>query len=205
MEQETSKLTLLWTLCGLTCNQCGLKCVKSSDHQEDRNQEDHDCLTDHKCHFDCHFIEVHNKRSVPKCSHKAGHEGKHACDEIDHVCGKQCHLVDRRNCQIICAKEFGHHDDRFCQSTCHYCGEACSLTTTSPKGDYHCSNSCIVPHEEDHDLHRCENETCPIQCPIPDCQRRCQSNNHFHSYSNSQVDHFCGYVQYYRNDVICIL
>ncbi|CAI2192234.1 4778_t:CDS:10, partial [Funneliformis geosporum] len=47
-----------------------------------------------------------------------------------------------------------------------------------------------LPYEEVHDLHHCKNETYPIQCPILDCQRKCQSNNHFHS--NSQVDHFCG-------------
>ena len=37
MEQAISKLTLLWTLCGLTCHQCGLKCVKNRDHKEDHD------------------------------------------------------------------------------------------------------------------------------------------------------------------------
>ncbi|GBC07438.1 hypothetical protein RclHR1_07470003 [Rhizophagus clarus] len=188
MEQELSKLTLLWTLCGLTCHQCGLKCVKSRDHKEN-----HDCLTDHKCHFLCQFNEAHNDNLIPKCSHKAGHEGKHACDKTNHLCGKPCSLIDKRNCQKVCSKEIGHNDDEhLCQSTIHYCGKDCSLSTHTQKGDYHCPNKCIKPHEEEHDSHRCENTTCPIQCPIPDCKERCQSDDHFHAFSDSQVDHFCG-------------
>ncbi|PKC68807.1 hypothetical protein RhiirA1_456805 [Rhizophagus irregularis] len=186
MEQEISKLTLFWTLCGLTCHQCNLKCVKNRDHQEN-----HDCLTDHKCHFLCHFIEAHNNRLIPVCSHKAGHEGKHACDKISHLCGKPCSLIDKRNCQKVCSKEIGHDDgEHLCQSKRHYCGKDCSLSTHTIKGDYHCPNKCIISYEEEHSSHRCENETCPIQCPIPDCKERCQSNDHFHS--DLQVDHFCG-------------
>ncbi|CAI2177086.1 2129_t:CDS:10 [Funneliformis geosporum] len=187
MEQEISKLILLWTFCGLTCHLCGLKCVKNQD-----NEEYHDCLTDHKCNFLYHFNEVHNIKSIPTCSFIAGQEGKHACNEVKHLCGESCSLIDKRNCQQVCSKVIGHYDLHLCQSLRHYCGEACSLSTKSQKGDYHCPNKCIVPYEERHDSHRCENETCPIQCPISDCQRKCQSNEHFHSDSNSQVDHFCG-------------
>ncbi|CAG8505521.1 11511_t:CDS:10 [Funneliformis caledonium] len=187
MEQEISKLKLLWTLCGLTCHNCGLKCVNNRDHKEN-----HDCLTDHKCHFLCHFTEVHNETSIPTCNYIAGHEGKHACNEANHLCGESCSLIDKRNCQQVCSKEIGHVDEHLCQSSRHYCGETCSLLTITQKGDYHCLNKCIIPYEEQHDSHRCENEACPIQCPISDCQRKCQSSDHFHSDSNSQVDHFCG-------------
>ncbi|CAG8519880.1 18128_t:CDS:2, partial [Acaulospora morrowiae] len=39
----------------------------------------------------------------------------------------------------------------------------------------------------------CENEKCPIQCPILECKRMCQSDDHFHEYSENQViNHFCG-------------
>jgi hypothetical protein len=190
MEQEISKLSLLWTLCGLTCYQCGLKCVKNRDHKEN-----HDCLTDHKCHFPCHFIEAHKDTKIPECSHKAGHEGKHSCDKISHLCGKLCSLIDKRNCQKVCSKKIGHEDDEhLCQSKRHYCGKDCSLSTYTMKGDYHCPNKCIISYEEDHDLHRCENTICPIQCPIPNCKERCQSGDHFHAFSDLQVDHFCGYV-----------
>ncbi|RGB38369.1 hypothetical protein C1646_812662 [Rhizophagus diaphanus] len=188
MEQELSKLTLLWTLCGLTCHQCGLKCVKNRDHQED-----HDCLTDHKCHSFCHFTEAHNDNLILKCSHKAGHEGKHACDKISHLCGKPCSLNDKRNCQKVCSKEIGHDDrEHLCQSTIHYCGEDCSLSTYTEKGDYQCPNKCVKPSEEPHESHSCENKTCPIQCPIPNCQKKCISNKHFHSYDDLEVSHFCG-------------
>ncbi|GBB83177.1 hypothetical protein RclHR1_00010059 [Rhizophagus clarus] len=146
MEQVISKLTLLWALCGLRCHQCGLKCVKNRDHKED-----HECLTDHKCHFPCHFTEAHNDDDIPECSHKAGHEWKHVCDKMSHSCGEPCSLIDKRNCQKVCSKEIGHDD-----------------------GDYHCPNKCIRPYEEQHDLHRCENSTCPIQCPIPDYDGICQ-------------------------------
>jgi hypothetical protein len=192
MEQEISKLTLLWTLCGLTCHQCGLRCIKNRDHQEN-----HDCLTDHKCHFPCHFEEAHNDNLIiPQCSHKAGHERKHACDKISHLCGKPCSLIDRRNCQKVCSKEIGHDDgEHFCQSKRHYCGKDCSLSTHTVKGDYHCPNKCIISYEEEHDLHRCENPSCPVQCPIPNCKEKCQSDDHFHAFSDlQQVNHFCGYV-----------
>ncbi|GES77132.1 hypothetical protein GLOIN_2v1781568 [Rhizophagus clarus] len=188
LEQELSKLSLLWTLCGLTCHQCGLKCIKNRDHKEN-----HDCLTDHKCHFPCHFTEAHKDTEIPKCSHKAGHEGKHACDKISHLCGKPCSLIDKRNCQKVCSKKIGHDDDEhLCQSKRHYCGKDCSLSTYTTKGDYHCPNKCIISYEEEHDSHRCENEICPIQCPIPNCKERCQSDDHFHAFSELQVNHFCG-------------
>ncbi|RGB38368.1 hypothetical protein C1646_755794 [Rhizophagus diaphanus] len=179
MEQELIKLTLLWTLCGLTCHQCGLKCVKNRDHQEN-----HDCLTDHKSH---------NDNLIPKCSHKADHEGKHACDKISHLCGEPCSLNDKRNCQKVCSKEIGHDDrEHLCRSTIHYCGKDCSLSTYTQKGDYQCLNKCVKPYEEEHDSHHCENTICPIQCPIPNCKERCQSDDHFHAFSDLQVNHFCG-------------
>ncbi|CAG8468073.1 14418_t:CDS:10 [Rhizophagus irregularis] len=185
MEQKLDKLTLLWTLCGLACHQCHLKCMKNFNHEED-----HDCLTNHKCNFPCQFVEVHNKKLIPKCSHKAGHEGRHICRKIKHLCGEPCNLIDKRNCQKVCSKEIGHLDgEHLCQSTRHYCGENCSLSTVTVNGDYHCPNKCIKSHEEHHELHSCEIETCPIQCPIPYCEKRCQSD-HFHTFFDLHVDHF---------------
>ncbi|CAG8525687.1 11945_t:CDS:10 [Acaulospora morrowiae] len=100
-------------------------------------------------------------------------------------------LEDKRNCQKVCAKEIGHEDsEHICQSKRHYCGKPCSLSTCTQKGNYQCPNKCITASEEEHDVHRCENETCPIQCPI---SGRCQSNDHFHAYSEIYViGHFCG-------------
>ncbi|GES77129.1 hypothetical protein GLOIN_2v1781565 [Rhizophagus clarus] len=188
VEQKLDKLILLWTLCGITCHQCHLKCIKNFDHKDD-----HDCLTNHKCNFPCQFVEAHNIKLIPKCNHKAGHKGKHICKKGKHLCGEPCKLISKRNCQEVCSKEIGHLDsEHLCQSTLHYCGESCSLSTHTVKGEYLCPNECIKSCVEPHDSHCCENGTCPIQCSIPNCQRKCQSNNHFHAYSDLQVNHFCG-------------
>ncbi|GBC39328.2 hypothetical protein GLOIN_2v1773792 [Rhizophagus irregularis DAOM 181602=DAOM 197198] len=190
LNQKIDELTRLWTLCGLTCYQCGLKCVKNHDHKEN-----HDCLTDHKCHFPCHFSEAHNDNPTPECKHKAGHKGKHACAKMIHLCGKTCFLIGKFNCQKFCSKKFGHDDgEHLCQSKRnHYCGKDCSLSIHNTKGDYRCPNKCTISYKEHHYFHRCENTTCPIQCPIPDCKERCQSDDHFHAFSDSQqVNHFCG-------------
>ncbi|CAB4409772.1 unnamed protein product [Rhizophagus irregularis] len=204
MEQKLDKLALLWTLCGLTCQQCHLKCIKNFNHKDD-----HDCLTNHKCNFPCQFVEAHNKKLIPKCIHKAGHEGKHICKKIKHLCNEPCDLIGKRNCQEVCSKEIGHPDGKhLCQSTRHYCGVSCSLSTHTVKGDYRCPNKCIKSYEKPHSSHRCENRTCPIQCSILNCQRKCQSNDHFHSYSGFlYVDHFCGNEHHCHelceNDGIC--
>ncbi|CAH1767584.1 10057_t:CDS:2, partial [Entrophospora sp. SA101] len=188
LEKEINNLRLFWTLCGLSCQDCGLHCLKNLGHTDK-----HDCKTYHKCHFSCQFTEAHSSY-VPTCSYKAGHDGKHACNKASHLCRKPCKLSDRHNCQKVCSKNIGHKDDEhMCQSKHHYCGEPCSLFTSTNKGDYECPNICIIPCELEHDQHHCENETCPIECPISDCQNRCQSNNHFHAYSSeSTVNHFCG-------------
>nr|CAG8522177.1 4868_t:CDS:10 [Entrophospora candida] len=188
LEKEINNLRLFWTLCGLSCQDCGLHCLKNLGHTDK-----HDCKTNHKCHFSCQFTEAHSSY-VPTCSYKAGHDGKHACNKASHLCRKPCKLSDRHNCQKVCSKDIGHKDDEhMCQSNHHYCGEPCSLFTSTNKGDYECPNICIIPCELEHDQHHCENETCPIECPISDCRNRCQSNNHFHAYSSeSTVNHFCG-------------
>ncbi|CAJ0904909.1 2921_t:CDS:2, partial [Entrophospora sp. SA101] len=190
LEKEINNLRLFWTLCGLSCQDCGLRCLKNHGHTDN-----HDCKTNHECHFSCQFVEAHSS-FIPTCSYKAGHDGKHACNKTSHLCGKPCKLSDKRNCQKVCSKDIGHEDDEhMCQSDRHYCGESCSLFTSinkGDKGDYECPNKCIMPCELEHDQHRCENETCPIECPISDCRNRCQSNNHFHAYSEFTVNHFCG-------------
>ncbi|CAJ0761535.1 24589_t:CDS:2, partial [Entrophospora sp. SA101] len=190
LEKEIDKLMHFWTLCSLSCQDCGLHCLKNHDHTDK-----HDCKTNHECHFSCQFVEAHSS-VIPVCSYKAGHDGKHACNKASHLCGKPCNFSDKRNCQKVCSKDIGHKDDEhMCQSKRHYCGEPCSLITSTnkgDKGDYECPNKCIMPCELEHDQHRCENETCPIECPISDCQKRCQSNNHFHAYTELAVNHFCG-------------
>ncbi|CAG8641441.1 26067_t:CDS:10, partial [Dentiscutata erythropus] len=82
--------------------------------------------------------------------------------------------------------------EHICQSKRHNCGAPCSLQANTKKGFYKCPNKCIIPCEDEHEQHCCENDSaCPIQCPIPDCQRRCQSTDHFHALQPQQI-HFCG-------------
>ncbi|CAG8699913.1 9819_t:CDS:2, partial [Racocetra fulgida] len=101
---------------------------------------------------------------------------------------------DKRNCQTKCAKEIDHDDEHICQSKRHNCGAPCSLQANTKKGSYKCPNKCIIPCEDEHERHCCENDSaCPIQCLIPDCQRRCQCTDHFHALQSQQI-HFCGYV-----------
>ncbi|CAG8484326.1 16277_t:CDS:2, partial [Dentiscutata heterogama] len=188
LDQLVNRISLLWTLCGLSCQECNLKCLKNRHHEDA-----HDCLTDHNCYATCEFVDAHSNGLFPRCSHKAGHDGKHACNTTNHLCGKQCKFSDKRNCQKKCAKEIGHEDEEhICQSKCHSCGAPCSLQANTKKGFYKCPNKCIIPCEDEHEQHCCENDSaCPIQCLIPDCQRRCQSTDHFHALQPQQI-HFCG-------------
>ncbi|CAG8502820.1 32032_t:CDS:10, partial [Racocetra persica] len=185
--QETAMLTSFWELCGLTCNNCYLRCLNNRDHEGE-----HDCLTNHECHANCQFVDAHtNENLIPKCNYKAGHEGMHACSGANHLCGKPCCFSDKQNCQIKCSKKIGHEDENhLCQSTHHYCGAPCSLVTQN--GGYRCPNKCFIPCEEQHDKHRCEIGTCPIQCPVNGCQWHCKSKDHFHALSDPAVNHFCG-------------
>ncbi|CAG8444245.1 12971_t:CDS:10 [Acaulospora morrowiae] len=192
LNQETSRLNLFWNICRLRCDQCGLSCLKASRHDDDAS---HDCMTDHKCHHLCEFKEVHNDGSIPQCVNFADHQGKHRCS-TSHACGAPCVYSGKRNCQNVCAKDADHHDVEgnkvhLCESTRHFCGAPCSLKAVTQKGKYECRNLCILPCEENHSIHRCENEVCPIECPIANCRERCESTNHFHALEKN-VSHFCG-------------
>ncbi|CAI2161359.1 15834_t:CDS:10 [Funneliformis geosporum] len=173
MKHELDNLERFWTLCGLTCYQCGLKCVKNREHEDE-----HDCLTDHKCHLYCHFSDQHNVKLIPSCNYKAGHEGIHICNKlkVHQLCGQKCSLHNKRNCLKVCAKKKGHHDEHLCQSTRHFCEESCSLSTKSHKGEaYKCPNKCVIPCEDQHEIHRCEDETCPIQ-DEHQCRELCEES-----------------------------
>ncbi|RHZ90025.1 hypothetical protein Glove_9g277 [Diversispora epigaea] len=195
LEQEITNLNSFWNLCCIQCDKCGLKCLKSSRHS-DNGDEGHSCLTDHRCHKPCNLKEAHVDEVLPECNNYANHEGKHRCSQKDHTCGAPCIYHGKRNCQSICAKDIGHGDTQndeihLCEATRHYCGEPCSLKTETKKGPYQCKNTCIIPCEEKHELHECQNEVCPIECPLENCRQKCESSNHFHS-DEKDVNHFCG-------------
>ncbi|RIA83800.1 hypothetical protein C1645_833247 [Glomus cerebriforme] len=195
LEQEITKLNLFWNICRLRCNSCGMTCLKTSRHDDNEKDMGHDCLTDHLCHFRCFFEEAHTTGTLPECSQFAGHEGKHICVQ-NHACGEPCTFSGKRNCQTRCAKEVGHEktlgsETHLCEASRHYCGAPCSLKINLPSESYECRNKCIIPCEDSHSVHKCQNEVCPIECPLEGCQRRCESKEHFHAFEKD-VQHFCG-------------
>ncbi|CAG8720144.1 4553_t:CDS:10, partial [Racocetra persica] len=195
LDQEISRLSLFWNACRLRCDKCGYACLKASRHDDDRDDINHDCLTDHLCHHSCEFEAAHTDEVLPPCQNFAAHQGKHRCS-LSHACGAPCIHIGKRNCQNLCAKDVGHQDvqgneTHLCESTRHYCGVSCSLKTETQKGKYECRNTCIIPCEEEHKIHKCQNEVCPIECPIENCRQRCESSDHFHALE-ANADHFCG-------------
>ncbi|CAG8532637.1 10244_t:CDS:2, partial [Racocetra fulgida] len=111
-----------------------LEKTKASRHDDNPNDASHDCQTDHKCHNECEFKEVHSDGIIPVCVHFAAHQGKHRC-EVSHACSALC----------LCTKDIGHesikgNETHKCDSEMHYCGEPCSLEATTSKGPYKCQN-----------------------------------------------------------------
>ncbi|KAJ3115004.1 hypothetical protein HDU96_001355 [Phlyctochytrium bullatum] len=192
LQQIATQLRLAWKVCGLTCDDCRLKCLLAADHNGP-----HSCKTDHKCHHLCRFLADHDSRgeALPSCGFNAGHEGDHMCGTANHLCGQPCLLAGRRNCQGSCTKTSDHDGEHMCQSRVHYCGLPCSLANVYDPNDkkkpFSCSNTCVIPCEEEHDFHKCENNVaCPIKCPMPGCALRCQETNHFHALDENAV-HQC--------------
>ncbi|CAG8512311.1 7486_t:CDS:10, partial [Scutellospora calospora] len=196
LERETNRLNLFWNICRLKCYKCGLSCLKTSRHDDNPDDISHDCLTDHKCHHECEFKEDHPDGITPICEHFAAHDGKHECSFL-HACGAPCIHAGKKNCQRgLCAKENGHektkgNEAHKCNSTIHYCGEPCSLNAITIKGKYECKNECMIPCEIEHDIHKCQKDVCPIECPIKNCQRQCDNKDHFHAFEENVI-HFCG-------------
>ncbi|RUP42941.1 hypothetical protein BC936DRAFT_137866 [Jimgerdemannia flammicorona] len=192
LEQESDRLVAAWSLCGLTCGNCSLRCLEQRDHSGH-----HDCFTDHRCKYGCEFAQDHRSSQTPPCSMPAGHDGAHVCTESEHFCGEPCALNGKRNCQGICMMQIGHGgESHLCASRVHYCGEACSLSNVADStsgSQFSCKNMCIVPYEEPHTVHKCENMmACPLRCCLPQCNKKCSSNDHFHALLNPSEAHICG-------------
>ncbi|CAG8740021.1 29902_t:CDS:10, partial [Racocetra persica] len=168
----------------------------SKDHKQKDHNSDHDCLTDHKCHFICQFDDLHSDQN-PKgvCKHEGGHDGKHICDKIRHECGKPCYLSDKKNCNKYCTNEVDHSEEtkHMCNSV-HLCGEECSLKINTERTQYKCPNYCVLPYDKEHkeNEHCCESESCPMPCPMPKCMNKCNSNNHHHALEGAGIKHLCG-------------
>ncbi|RUP45099.1 hypothetical protein BC936DRAFT_148612 [Jimgerdemannia flammicorona] len=192
LEQESDRLVAAWSLCGLTCRNCSLRCLEQRDHSGN-----HDCFTDHHCKHGCEFTQDHGSSQTPPCSMPAGHDGAHVCTESEHFCGEPCEFNEKRNCQGTCTMQIGHGgDSHLCASRVHYCGEACSLSNVADStsgSQFSCKNTCVVPCEESHTVHKCENMlACPLRCCLQQCNKKCSSNDHFHALSNPSEAHICG-------------
>ncbi|RUS20076.1 hypothetical protein BC937DRAFT_86413 [Endogone sp. FLAS-F59071] len=198
LEQECDKLAAFWSLCGLTCVKCNLRCLEQRDHSDD-----HDCYTDHQCKHGCDFTQDHFLEGsvvqglIPPCGQPAGHDGAHVCVDSEHLCGEPCALYGKRNCQGSCTKQSGHLDEsHMCASRVHYCGMPCSLSDVKDSKSnslFCCKNTCIIPCEEDHVEHKCENAmACPLRCCMPQCNKKCASNDHFHAITSPTEYHICG-------------
>ncbi|RUS29883.1 hypothetical protein BC938DRAFT_480113 [Jimgerdemannia flammicorona] len=198
LEQESDRLKAVWSLCGLTCAECNLRCLEQRDHSGE-----HTCFTDHSCKHACAFTQDHfsdgsmDSSQSPPCAMPAGHDGTHICKDSEHVCGETCSLYGKRNCQGTCNKQPDHTDSiHSCASRVHYCGEPCSLRDVKDSKSasrFSCKNTCIVPYEESHEIHKCENDNaCPLRCCLLQCNKRCDTSNHFHAIDNAGDYHFCG-------------
>ncbi|RUS26294.1 hypothetical protein BC938DRAFT_470962 [Jimgerdemannia flammicorona] len=59
LEQESDRLMAFWSLCGLTCAECNLRCLEQRDHSGE-----HTCFTDHICKHEYAFTQDHSNDSV---------------------------------------------------------------------------------------------------------------------------------------------
>lgn len=146
LDQEITKLTSFWNICRLSCSKCSQACLKATRHDFDAN-DDHDCLTDHRCHSLCQCTRDHSDGLIPKCAKTAGHKDRHECEK-SHRCGVPCIYVNKKSCKKLCVKDYDHesvgNEMHLCDSTIHYCEALCSLNVKTRKGTHKCQNTCIA-------------------------------------------------------------
>ena len=217
-----------WTICQEDiCSRCFYFCLLGKYHEGD-----HDCLGDHRCKHACDFCKDLDSQeatgqprqadaNVPTvmCGDKAGHGGRHNCQETNHTCGKMCELAAKANCNWKCALEVNHEGPHRCNVKLHHCGKPCNLNGCCPKKctkhrmskeETHvcgpscqlsccCPRKCTKPCEDNHTDHACTDHACRQFCPIPNCGKRCsETGDHFHGFDKehgiflADVNHFCG-------------
>ncbi|KAF8548563.1 hypothetical protein OG21DRAFT_1606884 [Imleria badia] len=176
-------------LCGMTCADCQLRCVKSRVHGGTHNcQSDHLCV--HECDF-CLALEPEEEEHRP-CTMSAGHAGKHICVANQHLCGKACVFSGRHGCQDVCAKVIDHIDEgHLCAAPVHACGEPCDLAEVQLVDGslYSCPGTCRIPSDVDHFAHQCDARFCSIRCQL--CKRLCADQDHMHGLYFGAI-HLCG-------------
>ncbi|RHZ48993.1 hypothetical protein Glove_535g6 [Diversispora epigaea] len=184
--------------CHFRCDKCNKTCQKANRHAGSKFSflgqiGGHDCLTDHKCHAKCQFpnSDAHLSQVLPECNLFADHEGMHRCVQM-HSCEAPCVHADKKNCQKRCAKNALHptNEKHLCEVKEHYCGAPCSLDVKIH--GHKCQNTCIIPCEEEHTIHKCQDEMCPIKCSFENCKRFCESLDHLHAFKEN-ANHICGH------------
>ncbi|KAF8452913.1 hypothetical protein L210DRAFT_3617960 [Boletus edulis BED1] len=174
-------------LCGMTCAECQLRCVKGRAHEGT-----HDCQSDHLCVHECDFCLTLEPEEHRACTMSAGHAGKHICVANQHLCGKRCRFSGRHGCQDVCAKVIDHIDEEhLCAAPIHACGKPCGLSDVQLVDGslYSCPGTCRIPSDVDHDLHQCDARFCSIQCQL--CKRLCADQDHLHGLEPGAI-HLCG-------------
>ncbi|KAF8548768.1 hypothetical protein OG21DRAFT_684156 [Imleria badia] len=174
-------------LCGMTCAECQLRCIKGRVHEGA-----HDCQSDHMCVHECDFcLELEPEEHRP-CTMSAGHAGKHICIANQHLCGKTCKFSGRHGCQDVCSKVIDHIDEgHLCAAPVHACGKSCDLSDVQlvDGNVYSCPGTCRIPSDVDHALHQCDSRFCSIQCQL--CKRLCADQDHMHGLDSGAI-HLCG-------------
>ncbi|CAE6410609.1 unnamed protein product, partial [Rhizoctonia solani] len=171
-------------LCSSGCSDCQLLCLRAYGHSGE-----HSCETNHQCILNCD-VEEHSQ--LEPCGLPAGHGGRHMCDIRAHSCGLECHLSGKGGCAVSCIKPLDHEGEHICSARAHICGKPCDLRNVmhESNGVFSCPGSCVVPWDEQHERHACDNaRACPIECIL--CRRLCCSTDHFHGLDTRAV-HLCG-------------
>ena len=150
--------------CDEKCSECFLKCTQIAAHKES-----HKCSTDHLCTAFCEFCD---SEANNHCKLAFGHNGKHLCTEIDHICGSPCPYREINGCLAECQKLNGHSGNHECSEKRHPCKETCSLAG--------CEGRCVIKCDEQHSIHKCTREQCISKCSITACSNKCAALDHFH-------------------------
>ena len=148
LENQKLNFQQTYRFCDEKCAKCYLKCTQIATH---KNQ--HQCCTNHFCTAVCEYCDKYAKI---QCKMAFGHEGKHICAEISHVCSEPCRFIELNECS----------EKR------HPCKEICSLDG--------CEGRCIIGCDEEHTVHKCTKEQCIQKCSVTTCTNKCAALDHFH-------------------------
>ncbi|KAL4466307.1 hypothetical protein ABPG72_022103 [Tetrahymena utriculariae] len=113
-----------------------------------------------------YFIE---QRRNNECFLNSGHEGMHFCNEMNHLCQKDCQMS--KSCKELCTLE--PHSDNInhnCQRE-HKCEHQCRLYDK-------CGKTCSLQNGHKEANHLCESTQCYDKCEC--CDKLCGFNLHDH-------------------------